>query len=209
MSFFSALYMLQYVLIVKIFRVTCILIQKKKKKKKKNDPYFGMGKNTKVISQNAPLSIFFLGKRRESLCLKPYEKLSLQVHFLTFSPACTKLDKASMMHLKIAQNVYFFTRISHLSNNRRGQNLPHIFQFKTPARKLTCEVKFECFCITKGTNFRNTKIIRHSRPENPQNPTQKDRNFEKMHSLTSAKMPTNKESIHFSRISHNDSICTH
>ena len=33
-------------------------------------------------------------------------------------------------------------------------------------------------------------------------PAQEDRNFEKMHSLTSAKMPTNKESICFSRISH-------
>ena len=57
-------------------------------------------------------------------------------------------------------------------------------------------------------NFGNTIIIRDFRPENPQNPTQKDRNFEKMHSLTSAKMPTNKESIYFSGIlhfSHHDS----
>ena len=51
-------------------------------------------------------------------------------------------------------------------------------------------------------NFGNTIIIHHFTPENPQNPTQKDRNFGKMHSLTSAKMPTNKESIQFSRISH-------
>ena len=51
-------------------------------------------------------------------------------------------------------------------------------------------------------NFRNTIIICHFGPENPQNPTKKNRNFGKMHSLTSAKMPTNKESIHFSRISH-------
>ena len=81
--------------------------KKNKKNKTKNDPYFGMGKNTKVMPQNAPLSIFFLGKGRESLCLKTYEKLSVQVHFLTCSPACTKLDKVSMTHLKIAQNVYF------------------------------------------------------------------------------------------------------
>ena len=83
-SFFSALYTLQYVLIVKVILV--ILIQKKKKKKKKNqknDPYFGMGKNTKVMPQNAPLSIFSLVKGREYLRLKPYEKLSVQVHFLT------------------------------------------------------------------------------------------------------------------------------
>ena len=77
-----------------------------------------------------------------------------------------------------------------------------------PARKLTHNMKFECFWIQKDTNLGNTIIIRHFGPENPQNPTQKDRNFEKMHSLTSAKMPTNKESIHFSRIlhfSHHDS----
>ena len=63
-------------------------------------------------------------------------------------------------------------------------------------------MKFEYFCMQKDTNFWNTIIIHHFGPENPQNPTQKDRNFEKMHSLTSAKMPTNKESIHFSRILH-------
>ena len=69
-------------------------------------------------------------------------------------------------------------------------------------------MKFKCFCMQKDTNFRNTIIIHHFGPENPQNPNQKDRNFEKMHSLTSAKMPTNKESINFSRIlhfSHHDS----
>ena len=71
-----------------------------------------MGKNTKVMPQNAPLSIFFLGKRRESLHLKPYEKLSVQVRFLTCSPACTKLEKASTTHLKIAQNVYFYANFT-------------------------------------------------------------------------------------------------
>ena len=72
----------------------------------------------------------------------------------------------------------------------------------TPARKLTHHMKFECFWMQKDMNFGNTIIIRHFGPENPQNPTQKDRNFKKMHSLTSAKMPTNKKSIYFSRISH-------
>ena len=67
-----------------------------------------MGKNTKVMPQNAPLSIFLLGKGMESLRLKPYEMLSLQVRFLTCSPACTKLDKASTTHLKIAQKCIFF-----------------------------------------------------------------------------------------------------
>ena len=93
-------------------------------------------------------------------------------------------------------------QISHLSSNRRERNLTHLFQFKTPARKLTHNMKFEHFYMQKDVNFRNTIIIHDFGPENPQNPAQKDRNFEKMHSLTSAKMPTNKESIYFSRILH-------
>ena len=44
----SALYMLRSVPIVKVILV--ILFKKKKKRKKeKNDPYLGMGKNTKVM----------------------------------------------------------------------------------------------------------------------------------------------------------------
>ena len=93
-------------------------------------------------------------------------------------------------------------QISHLSSNRREQNLTHLFQFKTPARKLIHNMKFDHFHMQKDMNFRNTIIIRDFGPENPQKPTQKDRNFKKMHSLTSAKMPTNKESIYFSRILH-------
>ena len=65
--------MLRYVPIVNI---SCNLyIYSKKKKKKKNDPYFGMGKKYQSYATNAPLSIFSLGKGRESLRLKPYEKL--------------------------------------------------------------------------------------------------------------------------------------
>ena len=117
-------------------------------------------------------------------------------------------------------------QILHLSSNRRERNLAHLFQFMTPARKLTHNMKFEHFWMQKDTNFGNTIIIRHFgpencqnptqkdtnfgntiiihhfRPENPQNSTQKDTNFEKMHSMTPAKMPTNKESIRFSRTSH-------
>ena len=54
----SALYMLPSVPIVKVILVMLF----KKKKKKKNDPYLGMGKNTKVMPQKSPLSIFSLGK---------------------------------------------------------------------------------------------------------------------------------------------------
>ena len=38
-------------------------------------------------------------------------------------------------------------------------------------------------------NFGNATILRHFGPEKPQNPTTKDTNFEKLHSLTPAKMP--------------------
>ena len=80
--------------------------------------------------------------------------------------------------------------------------MTHLFQFKTPARKLTHNTKFEHFYMQKDANIGNTIIISDFRPENPSYRTQKDRHFKKMHSLTSAKMPTNKESIYFSRISH-------
>ena len=93
-----------------------------------------MGKNTKVMPQNAPLSIFFLGKGRESLCLKPYEKLSLQVRFLTSSPACTKLDKASTTHLKIAQNVYFSHKFRTFPVTE-GNEIWHLYSSYDPNKK--------------------------------------------------------------------------
>ena len=55
--FLSALYMLQYLPIVTIL-VIVHLFKKKKKKKKKNDPYFGMGKNTKVMPQYPTIYLF-------------------------------------------------------------------------------------------------------------------------------------------------------
>ena len=67
--FLSALYTHQYVPIV-TYSCNCTFIQKKKKKK---DPYFGMGKIPKLC-HNTPLSIFSLGKGRESLHLKTLHK---------------------------------------------------------------------------------------------------------------------------------------
>ena len=96
----------------------------------------------------------------------------------------------------------------------------------TPARKLTHTMKFEHFWMQKDTNFGNAMILwyfgpeKHQKstqkdmnfgnaiilhylgPENHQDPTMKDTNFKKLHSLTPAKMPANKESIRFSRSSH-------
>ena len=67
--FLSALYMLWYVPIVTIL----VIVHLFKKKKKKNDPYSGMGKNTKVMPQY-PAIYLSLGKGRESLCLKTLHK---------------------------------------------------------------------------------------------------------------------------------------
>ena len=53
-----ALYTLQYVPIV---TYSCNLLyskKKKKKKKKEKDPYFGMGKNTKVMPQYPAIYLF-------------------------------------------------------------------------------------------------------------------------------------------------------
>ena len=160
-----------------------------------------MGKNIKVMPQNAPLSIFSLGKGRESLCLKPYGKLSVQVHFLTCSPAHTKLEKVSMTPLKIAQNdILHEFRTFPVTE---GNEIWHSLQIMTPTRKLTQDTNFGHSKIIrhfrpenpqiqtqKDMNFGHSKIIHHFRPENPQNLTQKDTTFEKMHSLTPAKMPT-------------------
>ena len=78
------------------------------------------------------------------------------------------LDKSWMTHIKVAQNMYFFPRILHLSSNRREQNLTLYFQFMTPARKLTHNMKFEHFWMQKDTNFGNAMILHHFGPEKRQ-----------------------------------------
>ena len=84
--------------------------------------------------------------------------------------------------------MYIFSREFCTFPVTEGNEIWHIyFQFMIPARKLTHNMKFECFWMQKDTNFGNTIIICHLWPENRQNQTQKDTNFEKMHSLTPAK----------------------
>ena len=58
-----------------------------------------------------------------------------------------------MMHLKIAQNMYIFPQILHLSSNRREQKLAHLFPVMTPARKLTHNTKFEHFLDAERHEF--------------------------------------------------------
>ena len=73
-----------------------------------------------------------------------------------------------MMHVKIAQNMCIFPQISHLSSNKREQNLAFHFQFTTPARKLSHNTKFEHFWMQKDTNFGNAMILHHFGPEKHQ-----------------------------------------
>ena len=67
----SALYMLQYVPIVN-YSSNLLYSKKKKKKKKEKDPYFGMGKNTKVMPQKPHYLSFLLGKGGNPYVSKPY-----------------------------------------------------------------------------------------------------------------------------------------
>ena len=98
MSFFSALYMLQNVLIVNILCNIVITIQKQ------NDPYFGMGKNAKVMPQMPHYLSFLLGKGGNPYASNPIKAIIASALSDLISPACTKLDKASMTHFKIAQS---------------------------------------------------------------------------------------------------------
>ena len=97
------------------------------------------------MPQKTPLSIFSLGKGRESLCLQTlHKKLSKSV-LSALPPSMQKHSDSEtvwMMHAKIDQNKFTFPQISHLSSNRRVCNLPLYFQFTTPARELTHRMKF-------------------------------------------------------------------
>ena len=166
--------MLRYVPIV-IISCNYIFIQKKKESQKTTRTSVWV--KIPKLCHNTLLSIFSLGKGRESLHLKPYIKLITSA-LSDLPPACNDLDKVSTMHLKIAQNMFIFSRKYRTFPVTEGNEIWHIyFQFMTPARKLTHTTKFEHFWMQKDMNFGNTIIIRHLGPENCQNPTQKDTNF--------------------------------
>ena len=84
-----------------------------------------MGKNTKVMPQY-PAIYLFSGKGRESLRLKPYIKLITSA-LSDLPPACSDLDKVSTMHLKIAQNMYAFSREFHTFPVTEGNEIRHIY----------------------------------------------------------------------------------
>ena len=137
--------MLWSVPIVKVILV--IYSKKKKKKKEKNDPYFGMGNNTKSYATKSPAIYLFLGKGRESF-ISDFIKTKT-----TFCPALQHAkyffkfrhcvdDARQKIHTKLTQKIHFL-QILHLSSNRRVCNLTLYFQFTTLARELTHRMKFE------------------------------------------------------------------
>ena len=131
----SALYTLWYVPIV---TYSCNLLYSKKKKKKTHTLVW-----VKIpkLCHNTPLSIFSLGKGRESLRPKTLHKKKKKKKHLDS-------DNVWTTHAKIAQNKFIFPQILHLSSNRRVCNLAFYFQFTTPARKLTHRMKFEHVWMT-------------------------------------------------------------
>ena len=72
------------------------------------------------------------------------------------------------------------------------QNLALYFQFMTPARKLTHNMKFEHFWMQKDMNFGNAMIIHHFEPEKCQKSYPERHEFWECHdslSLWAREMP--------------------
>ena len=161
--FLSALYMLQYVPIVTILVIVSLFSTKKKM------THTLVWVKIPRLCHNTPLSIFLLGKGGNPYVSKPYIKNKYKC---TFCPApSTKIrfrQSVDNTHQNCPKYVYFLLQISHLSSNRREQNLALYFQFTTPARKLTHTTKFEHFWMQKDMNFGNAMILRHFGPENRQ-----------------------------------------
>ena len=149
--FLSALDTLQYVPIV-ISSCNYIFIQKKKKKKKRKMTRTSVWVKIPKLCHNTLLSIFSLGKGRESLRLKPYIKLITSA-LSDLPPACNDLDKASTTHLKLPKTCLFFTRISHLSSNRRERNLAHLFPVYDPSKKAHPQHKICAFLDAERHKF--------------------------------------------------------
>ena len=166
--FLSALYTLQYVPIVIIFVIVYLFKKKKKQKKKKEKlPVLWYGQKYQSYATIPHYLSFLLGKGGNSYISKPYIKPKYKC---TFCPTLsTKKIQIQTNVDDACQNcpkyVHFYPRILHLSSNRREQNLALYFQFTTPARKLTHTTKFEHFWMQKDMNFENTRILQHFGPE--------------------------------------------
>ena len=86
------------------------------------------------MSQNASLSICSLGKGREYLHLKPYEKLSVQVRFLT-CPQHALLRKSVDDAPQNCPKMYI-SRESRTFPVTEGNEIRHSFQITPPNKKV-------------------------------------------------------------------------
>ena len=91
----SALYMFQYVPIVIILVIVYLFKKKKKKKREKKEKMTLTSVWVKILKlcHNTPLSIFSLGKGRESLCLKTLHKKLITSVLSDLPPAQNDLAK--------------------------------------------------------------------------------------------------------------------
>ena len=153
-----------------------------------------MGKSSKVMPQLPHYPSFLLGKGGKLLHLNPVKNIKTSQSVLSDhkSLQCTCLDHQCLCDT--LQNCPLFAKlhvyslqILHLSSNRREQSSAPPFQFVTPGRELTQKsikpTNFEHFYTQKVTNFSDQihlglKTREHSKS------TQKDTNFEQMHSMT-------------------------
>ena len=105
------------------------------------------------LCHNTPLSIFSLGKGRESLRLKTLHKKLITSALSDLPSARNDFNKALTTHVKIAQNMYIFPRISHLSSKRREQNLAHLFPVYNPSKKAHPQHKIQAFLDAERHEF--------------------------------------------------------
>ena len=107
-----------------------------------------MGKNTKVMPQYP--AIYLFSWEREGILMSKLITSALS----DLPPARNDLDKASMTHLKnCPKYVYFFCKFCTFPVTE-GNEIWHIyFQFTTPARKLTHNMKFEHFLDAERHEF--------------------------------------------------------
>ena len=154
------------------YSCNCIFIQKKKKKeKRKTTRTLVIYIITLVSYATIPRYLsFLLVKGGNPYVSKPYMKTKYKCAFCpTLSMKKIQIQtNVDDTHQNCPKYVHFYLRISHLSSNRREQNLALYFQFTTPARKLTHTTKFEHLWMQKDMNFGNARILRHFGPEKRQ-----------------------------------------
>ena len=107
-----------------------------------------MGEKCQSYATKTLLSIFSLGKGRESLHVQTLHKKLSKSALSALPPSMqiiliqTLCGRRTPKLTKIDQMQFTLPQLSHLSSNRRVRNLQFYFQFTTPARELTHRMKF-------------------------------------------------------------------